>query len=182
MKRLLVIVLAVATGCVATSHTRVLVAYEGAQPPDNVALEAVNATGHALPLPRPGLIEEAVRVVTQQPPPESSIVDAFVDAATEHLTKMQIGVAAPAGLTLRIRLLGWDVNNATAAGGVAVVSAEYQLLDEAGGVRWAVEQDGLRIRLGGPNLSRYEIARITRTCVALAFASLRPSTTATPHS
>jgi hypothetical protein len=161
-------------GCTA-GRTRVLVDYRGAQPVRVLAVDAVNTTGRDLPMPSAGLIERAVQVVTQQAPPTDTIPDAFVTAATERLAQSQMRSAAPGAAAqdrLQITLRQWEVRDEDSSGAVVFVGTAYELLDAHGAVLWAVEQDGLPVRLSGPNLSRYEVARIARTCIDAALASL----------
>lgn len=163
-----------AGGC-AGGRTRLAVAYHGTEPVQAVSINAVDATGRDLPMPQPGLIEQAVRLVTQQPPPTATISDAFAMAAAERLAQQQVEIATAGSASaqrLEITLIGWDLHNDGSSGAVAFVSASYQLLDQTGSVLWAVAQDQLPVRLSGPNLSRYEVARIARTCVDAALASL----------
>jgi len=166
------VLLAVVTGCATPQRTRVVLPYTLAEPLDRVTLEAVNASGHELPLPPPGLLEQAVRFVTQQPEADSSLVDTFERAASNRLDAMKIAVTATATRHLRISLVGWDFHGGGAAGSVVFVTAGYELLDPAGKPLWKVEQTRLPIRVNGPDLSRAEVARIARRSVEQAFASL----------
>lgn len=171
----LFVALILCSACAITPHTKVLVEYTRAEPIERVAVEVVNATGQELPMPQAGIIEQAVRLVTRQPEPESTVTDAFVRAATEHLTGMNLRVDTSdttAGWRLRVTLESWDVRDNGTAGAVVVVSANYQLLDSDGAVSWEAQQDRLPVRLDGPNLSRHEVAHIARTCVDLGLASL----------
>ena len=152
-----------------------IVAYRGTEQVRAVAINAVDATGRDLPMPQAGLIEQAVRLVTRQTPPTTTIPDAFATAAAERLAQLQVEIATAASAVaqqLEINLTGWDLRDNGASGAVAFVSASYQLLDQHGTALWAVEQDRLPVRLSGPNLSRYEVARIARTCVEAALSSL----------
>jgi len=162
------------SGC-AAGRTRVIVDYRGAEPVRALTVDAVNDTGRELPMPPVGLIEQAVRLVTQQAPPTSTIPDAFATAAAERLVQLQVGVATPGGAAhdrLQITLTRWDVRDEGGSGAVVLVGAGYELVDEHGAILWAVEQSGLPVRLSGPNLSRYEVARIARTCIDAALVSL----------
>jgi hypothetical protein len=152
-----------------------VVAYCGTEPVRAVTINAVDATGRDLPMPQAGLIEQAVRLVTRQPPPTTTIPDAFATAAADRLEQLHVQIATAgntAAQRLEINLTRWDLRDDGASGAVAFVSATYQLLDAHGSILWAVEQDRLPARFSGPNLSRYEVARIARTCVGAALASL----------
>jgi hypothetical protein len=149
--------------------------YTRPEPIGPVAVEAINDTGHALPMPPAGLIEQAVRVVTQQAAPASSIVDTFAETATAHLADRQVRVVASGTQPirrLRVSLTGWDVNDAAAAAAVVFVSVDYQLLDEHGELLWQMKQERWPVRLSGPNLSRYEVTRTAEACVDAALTSL----------
>src|SRR5262249_26029353 len=126
-----------------------------------------------------GLIEHAVRIITRQGEARTDIADAFAQAAHEELAEIGIPIAMPSlpdPHRLRIRVVGWDPEDATGAGGVVFVSANYQVVDRRGEPLWEVVQSRLPVRLSGPNLSRAEVGRVTRICVAQALASLpRPS-------
>jgi hypothetical protein len=168
-----------AGACAADRHTRTAVEYSLREPVGPVAVETVNATGRALPLPSAGLIERAVRLVTRQPEAESSVADSFTEAAMENLSNMGIHAASSevvGARRLRISLTDWDAQDAASSEGVVFVGADYQLVDAHGGLLWEVVQSRLPVRLSGPNLSRYEVARVARTCVERAFASLPRST------
>lgn len=160
-------------GC-AGGRTRIVTAYRGTEPVRAISINAVDATGRDLPMPQPGLIEQAVRLITQQPPPTATIPDAFAMAAAEHLAQQQVEIvsADTSAERLEVTLTGWDLRNDGASSAVAFVSASYQLLDEHRTVLWTVEQRSLPVRLSGPNVSRYEVARIARTCIEAALASL----------
>ncbi len=152
-----------------------VVAYCGTEPVRTVTVSALDATGRDLPMPQAGLIEQAVRLVTRQPPLTTTIPDAFATAAIERLAQLQVQIAtagSTAAQRLEINLTRWDLRDDGASGAVAFVSANFQLLDQHGSLLWAVEQDRLPVRFSGPNLSRYEVARIARTCVEAALASL----------
>ncbi len=167
------LLLGLCVGCAGVRHTRVRVAYTRAEPVQRVAVEAENATGRDLPAPPPGLIEQAVRLVSRQPAPEASVAEAFARAATARFAEQPVGAVSNVGCDrLQIRLTAWDMDNAGAAGAVVFVSAMYVLLDPRGTIVWQVEQDRLPVRLSGPNLSRYEVERVARTCVELALESL----------
>lgn len=167
--------LCVVAGSCASGRTRVVVGYRGTEPVHALSIDAVNSTERELPMPQAGLIEQAVRLVTQQPPPTTTIPDAFATAAAERLAQLRVQIATAGSVAeqrLQINLKRWDLRDDDASGAVAFVSASYQLLDQHGTVLWAVEQDRLPVRLSGPNLSRYEVARIARTCVDAALPSL----------
>jgi hypothetical protein len=169
----LVLLLAIAFGCTTLSRSRVLVPYTLPELPDRVAIEAVNASGHELPMPQAGLLEQVARLITKQPDDEPSLVDAFARAASERLGAMKIAVAPAAKRRLRISLAGWDFHGGGTAGSLVFVTASYELLDPGGERLWQVEQTRLPIRIDGPDLSRTEVAHIARRCVEQAFASLR---------
>ncbi len=162
----------VVTGC-AGGRTRVVVAYRGAEPVRALTVDATNDTGRELPMPPAGLIEEAVRLVTREASPTATIPDAFATTAAERLAESRVRVAAPgtAQDRLAISLKRWDVRDEGGSGAVVVVSVDYQLLDDRGTVLWAVEQDRQLVRLSGPNLSRYEVTRVARTCIDAALES-----------
>jgi hypothetical protein len=175
MRRRALIFLALCSACAAGSRTRVVVPYRPAEPVDRVAVEAANATGNELPMPQPGIIEQAVRFVLGRPQTLSTIAEAFARAAADRLAAMHVHVESPrvtADQVLRITLRGWEVRDGVAAGTVVFVSADYELLDPGGNLLWEVAHDHLPIRLGGPNLSRHEVERIARNCIDSAFASL----------
>jgi hypothetical protein len=164
-----------AGACAGDRHTRVAMEYQLHEPVGPVAVATVNATGRTLPVPPAGLIEQAVRLVTREAEAELSIEDMFTLVAGEQLSSMGIRAAPPnvAGTRrLRISLTDWDVRDAASSEGVVFVSAEYALVDAQGGVLWQVVQSRLPMQLSGPNLSRFEVARVARTCVERAFASL----------
>jgi hypothetical protein len=153
----------------------VIVEYRGAEPVHALAVDAVNATGRDLPLPPAGLIEQAVQMLTREAPATGTIPDAFATAAAERLAESQVRIEAAGGAAqsrLVITLRRWEVRDDGGSGAVAFVDASYDLHDEHGPVVWAVEQNGLPVRLSGPNLSRSEVARIARTCIDAAVASL----------
>lgn len=168
----LLLVLAVVAACATPQRTRVLVPYTLAEPLDRVTLEAVNASGHELPMPPPGLLEQVVRLVTQQPEADSSLANTFERAASDRLDAMKIAVTPAATRHLRISLVGWDFHGGGAASSVVFVTVAYELLDAGGKPLWKVEQIRLPIRVNGPDLSRAEVARIARCSVEQAFASL----------
>jgi hypothetical protein len=135
----------------------------------------MNDTGHELPMPQAGIIEQAVRFVLRQPKSDDTISDAFARAAAARLVDRQVSVVPPdtAGAAqLQVHLTGWDVRDGTSAGGVVFVSADYRLLDAQGTVLWEVKQDRLPLPLAAPNLNRYEVGRIAGASVDAAFASL----------
>jgi len=167
------LLLAIAFGCTTAPRSRILVPYTLTEPLNRLALEAVNASGHELPMPQAGLLEQVARLVMQQPDDETSLVDAFARAASDRLGAMKIAVTPAATRRLRISLAGWDFHGGGAAGSVVFVTASYELLDPGGKRLWQVEQTRLPIRVDGPDLSRTEVARIARRCVEQAFASLR---------
>lgn len=166
--------LVVGGGCASVGQTRTVIRYQSSQPLEPVRVEAVNATGGELPVPPPGLIEQAARLVMQQAPRRFSIPDAFATAAAERLGSMSAVAAGSdsAAPLLRISLERWDVRDGQAAGGVVFVTADYQLLDPQGQLLWRARQEQRPVRLSGPNLSRYEVARVARMCVDDALASL----------
>ncbi len=166
--------LVLGAGCARVGQTRTVVAYQSTQPLGPVRVEAVNATGSELPVPPPGLIEQAVRLLTQQAPRQSSIPDAFATAAVERLGSTSAVAAGPdsAAPLLRISLERWEVRDGEAAGGVVFVTADYQLLDAQGQLLWRARQEQRPVRLSGPNLRRYEVARVARACVDDALAAL----------
>lgn len=172
----LFVALNLCSACAGTSHTKVLVAYTRAEPIERVAaIEAVNATGRELRMPQAGVIEQVVRLVTRQPEPQSTVTDAFAQAASEHLADMNIRVDtsdSSAGWRLRVTLASWDVRDNEMAGAVVVVSANYRLLDTGGAVSWEVQQDRLPIRVDGPNLTRHAVTQIARSCMDRALESL----------
>jgi hypothetical protein len=168
-----------AGACATDRHTRIAVQYSLREPVGPVAVETVNATGRALPLPSAGLIERAVRLVTRQQEAESSITDTFTEAAAEDLSRMGIHTTSSevAGARrLHISLTDWDVQDGASSEGVVFVNADYQLVDAQGGLLWEVVQSRFPVRLSGPNLSRYEVVRVARACVEHAFVSLPRST------
>jgi len=177
----LLAMLAFCSACARGGQARTLIKYQSSQPLGRVRVEAVNATGRELPLPPPGLIEQAVRVVTQQPEIRSSISDAFAHAAAERLASISVIVEPDSSAPLlRISLERWDLRDGEATGAVVFVSADYELLDDNGLVLWEVKQERQPVRLSGPNLSRYEVARVARTCVDDALASLPARETRRP--
>ena len=126
-------------------------------------------------MPEPGMIEQVVRFVLDRPQAHSTIADAFARAAADRIAETDVRIDSPRGATdhvLRIMLREWEVRDGVAAATVVFVSADYELLDPGGDVLWAVTHDHLPMRLGGPNLSRYEVERIARRCADLALASL----------
>jgi hypothetical protein len=136
----------------------------------------MNDTGHELPMPQPGLLQQAVRVVSRQPRSDDTISDAFARAAAARLVDRQVSVVPPdtaRAAQLEVHLTAWDVRDGTSAGGVVFVSADYRLLDAPQGtLLWEVKQDRLPVPLAAPNLGRYEVGRIAGASVDAAFASL----------
>jgi len=169
--RLAVALLVVCGACASVPRTQVLVDYKDAEPVRQVVLEAVNATGHDLPMPPPGIIEQAVRLVTRTADAAPTVPDAFVRAATERLADMNIRVAA-SDRRLRITIRDWDVRDGAATGAVVFVTAEYELLGAHDEMLWHVRQDRLPVRPSGPNLDRSEVARVVGSCVDQALLSL----------
>jgi hypothetical protein len=184
MRQLVVAFLILCSACATAPRTHVLVDYTGAEPVGQVVVEPVNATGHDLPMPPPGLVEQAVRFVTRASDPEPTVADAFERAATERLADKNIRVApsaAAADRRLRVTLLDWDVRDGAATGIVVFVTADYQLLGARDEVLWEVRQDHLPVRPNGPNMDRSEVARVARSCVDLALASLPGPHAAAAH-
>lgn len=170
-RRAAVCMVALYSACASAPRTRVLVEYTRPVPIEHVAVEALNATGHPLPLPPASIVEQAVRAVSKQPEPDSTVADAFARALTARVAFLNVRPAAADAPRLRISLTAWDVHGGDAAGAVVFVSADYQLLGEHGEVWWHVRQDRLPVRLGGPNLSRDEVARVAGRCVEQALTS-----------
>jgi hypothetical protein len=172
---LLALCVAGASGaCARVPHTRVVIAYARNEAVERVRVEITNATGHELPMPPGGVIEQAVQLVTQQPAAQSTITDAFARAVDARLAAMNIRVVTGEARAqhLRVSLEAWDLSNGNAAGAVVFVTADYQLFDDNGAVLWQVRQARLPVHLSGPNLSRYEVGRAADTCVAQALATL----------
>lgn len=161
----------ICSACAAVPRTQVLVDYKGAEPVQQVVLEAVNATGQDLPMPPPGIVEQAVRLVMRTTDAQPTVPDAFARAATERLADMNIRVAA-SNRRLRITIRDWDVRDGAATGAVVFVTAEYELLGAHDETLWHVRQDRLPVRPSGPNLDRSEVARVVGSCVDQALVSL----------
>jgi hypothetical protein len=183
MRSYILILLAVC-GCTAARHTRVVVDYRSDKPLEEVTVEVVNSTGRELPLPPGGLVEQAAHAITRKPGQESSVVNVLCRTLASRLEERSVRIiasGAAAERRLRVRLIGWDVQNDGSVGAVVFVTADYSLLDPEGTLLWKVAQDRLPVRLSGPNLSRHEIERITDTSVHLALASLpRPGVKPSP--
>jgi hypothetical protein len=175
MRRFAVALLVVCSACASAPRTHVLVDYKGAAPVQQVMIETVNATGHDLPMPPPGIVEQAVRFVTRASDAEPTVPDAFERAAAERLADMHIRVAAATAGSdgrLRITLLDWDVRDGAATGAVVFVTADYRLLGAHDEVLWQVRQDHLPVRPSAPNLDRSEVTHVVGSCVDLALVSL----------
>src|SRR5262249_20875896 len=60
-----------ACACARVPLTRVVVAYARGEAVELVRVEVANATGHELPMPPGGVVEQAVQLVTEQPTTQS---------------------------------------------------------------------------------------------------------------
>lgn len=172
------LVLLLLSAC-AAPHTRTLVVLPGAASVREATAEVVNATGRELPAPRPGFGDEVARVAAGRVVPPFSTADAFASAAAAGLREKGVNVVGgrhPDLAVLRLTLLDFEIRNHDAAGAVAFVSARYLLLDPKGESLWEAAQTRLPIRLGGPDLTRSELARIAAEAVDHALSSFPTST------
>jgi len=169
------IALSSCAACAITPQTQVRVAYVGSTPPEQVTVEAINASGHPLPMPPVGLIAQAAQFVTGTSTKDEEIIDVFAAAATSQLRDMHVHAAPESDQPvprLRIELQDWDVHDATAAtGAVVFVSAQYQLRDPQGAVLWEVTQQRLPLQLTGPTVTRLAVERIATACLERALVS-----------
>jgi hypothetical protein len=163
----------------AASSTRALVTDPDAASVREAIVEVVNATGRELPAQRPGLVDEITRVTAGRAVSPFSMADAFSAAAAGSLRER--GVKAVSGghselPVLRVTILDFEILDHDTAGAVAFVSARYLLLDTSDESLWEARQMRLPIRLGGPDLTRSELARIAGEAVNRALASFPVST------
>jgi hypothetical protein len=166
----------------AVPHTRTVLVEPGVASVQEAIVEVVNATGRDLPAPHPGFVDEIARVASGGTHASFSTGQAFREAAATELHKR--GVSVVTGRTselavFRITLRDFEIRDPDAAGAVAFVSARYVLLDARQKSLWEVAETRLPIRLGGPDLTRSEIARIATEAVNAALSSFPDS--ARPH-
>ena len=162
----------------AVPHTRTVLVEPGVADVQEAIVEVVNATGRELPAPRPGFVDEIARVASGGAPATFSTGEAFRVAAAIELHER--GVRVVTGRTselavFRVTLRDFEIRDHDAAGAVAFVSAKYLLLDGRQKSLWEVTQTRLPIRLGGPDLTRSEIARIAAEALNAALSSFPAS-------
>ena len=172
------LVLLLLSACAAPS-TRALVVEPDAASVREAIVEVVNATGRELPAPRPGLVDEITRVTAGRAVSPFSMADAVAAAVAVGLRER--GVKTASGRhselpVLRVAILDFEIRDHDTAGAVAFVSARYQLLDTRHESLWEARQIRLPIRLGGPDLTRSELARIAAEAVNRALSSFPVST------
>jgi hypothetical protein len=145
----------------------------GAAALGDVRVEVVDASPRPLAASRFGLIQEVGRVTGGPHDAPPSAVDAFSAAATAALETKGIGVRSGPGLpVLRVTLHDIDVRGRGASGAVAFVTARYALESAAGELLWEATQTRLPIRLGGPDLTSSQLARVAAEAVRHALRSL----------
>ena len=155
-------------------HTRTVLVEPGVSSVQEAIVEVVNATGRELPAPRPGFVDEIARVASSGTHASFSTGEAFRVAAATELHKRGVSVAtgrSPELPVFRVTLRDFEIRDHDAAGAVAFVSARYVLLDAQQRSLWEVTQTRLPIRLGGPDLTRSEIARIAAEVMNAALSS-----------
>ena len=158
----------------AVPHTRTVLVQPGVSSVQEAIVEVVNATGRALPAPRPGFVDEIARVASGGTHASFSTGEAFRVAAATELHEKGVSVVTDRTSELavfRVTLRDFEIRDHDAAGAVAFVSARYLLLDAQQKSLWEVTQTRLPIRLGGPDLTRSEIARIAAEVVNAALSS-----------
>lgn len=142
------------------------------------AVEVVNATGRELPAPRCGLFDSIARL-RGDGAAEASTADVFAAAAAEALRTKGIPVVGGerrAGLALlRVTLLDFEIRDPGTASAVAFLSARFRLVDAEDVPLFEATERGVAIRLGGPDLTWPEMARIAREAVRDGLARLPPS-------
>jgi len=176
--RRVVVVVVLLSACAAL-NARTLVARPGAANVREASVEVVDVSGRELPAPRPGLVDEVARVVAGRAVAPASMADAFSAAVATELRER--GVSTVAGRhaqlpVLRVTILDFEIRDHDTAGAVAFVSARYLLLTAKKESLWEAEEVRLPIRLGGPDLTRSELARIATEAVHRALSSFPAST------
>ena len=137
------------------------------------AIEVVNGTGRELPAPRPGPADEIARVAGWPSAGSFSTADVFAAEVASALRekgveRVERRDGAP---VFRVTLNDFDLRNVDTTAAVAFVSVSYALLDPDGRPLWQAAENRLPIRLGGPDLTRSELARIVAEAARRALAS-----------
>lgn len=173
MRRLLPLLLLAAC---ARPQVRAAIVDPGVADVHEVSLEVRDESRRALATPRPDLIDQIGRLAGRTATPFSA-VDAFTAAATIELEQKGIHARAdrrPATPVFRITIHDLEIRNGAAAGAVAFVSARFVLVDATGESLWEAVEQRLPIRLGGPDVTRSQLARIAAEAVGHALSSFPP--------